>query len=936
MAQVVRTVTVTPATAELAALGDSVRLSAEAVDANGQTVAGAEFSWTSSDSLVATVSAAGLVTAVRNGTTTITATSGSASGNATATVAQVVSAVRVSPGMLVLEVGDTARLEAAGLDARGNEVPDVGFEWSSSDTTVAMVDGSGLARGIRLGAVTVTAASRDLQGSSHVRVLSADPVDNQAAVTAGLPERPFVNATVGGTEGSTETVGSLRLALNPDVFPVIVSQRDMISPVLVAGSTLGEGRVVAFPGQDFLSSGDRATLLGNANADRLLANAVRWAGAKRAEPLRVLVDNQRIADVLEDAGFEEIEVVGSGSSNARNWSAAPLADIDVAVVQANEWGTAHLVEQSVAPLRTFAESGGGLVIAASALHWNWWIEQRHGPLTANVLLRGTGISWNEDSIEEIESASTSFDVRDLIPGTVWTAYVNGAALGADKMALLSSLFQDALELDRTEELDMALTRLVRETPALPTSSAAPEARLAAETGQTLGPFEWPEIHPWAAVFPGEPAADAQRVDATVTVDATWSGFPADGSRYERHLALGFYAPPSALVTIEVPSEHATGDLHVSVGELHDRLIRSAHRVWERAPVLRRTFPLADRHTGITNAYGGSIALIVPADYSGTIPVTVRGAIPMAVYTAGESDATGWHEALDAGAPQAIIRKPGGIRFVISAESARGITDPGEVSAFWDGFQQHHAELAGGPPTGAAENIWIFDPQVGHGYANASWPRINYPLHAEVWILVPGTATGRSWLAVLPDEGPTYPVTPPPNDYSPWVHGVAWWLFGHELGHLWQTEDWGSGKTYAEIGEVAVNLFTMYTLNTYLFGGGDSTLISSPDPAVSTVDHAALAHLRWPTADLFERLSMYRQLVVEFGWSAMKRVFHSYYDPAYPRSTYGGELDGFAIRFSAVVQRDPVGFFRHWEYPLSESAEETIRSFGYEEWLPPGW
>ena len=930
------TVTVTPATAEFNALGATVQLTARVYDQHGQAMAGAAVTWSSGSAGIATVSAAGLVTAARNGTTTITATSGSASGSATATVAQVVAEVRVSPGLLVLEVGDTARLGAAGLDARGNEVSDIGFEWSSSDTTVATVDGSGLVRGFRLGAVTVAAASEDLRDSAQVGVLSRDPVDNHAAVTAGLPDRPFVNETVGGTEGSTETVGTLRMALNPDVFPVIVSQDDMTTAVLVAGSTLGEGRVVAFPGQDFLSSGDRATLLGNASADRLLANAVRWAGAKRAPPLRVLVDNQRIADVLAGAGFEEVEVVGSGSSNVRNWSADALADMDVAVVQTNEWGTAHLVEQSVAPLRTFAESGGGLVVGASALHWSWWIKQRHGPPTANVLLRGTGISWNEDSIDEIESATTAFDVEDLSPAVIWDAYVGGEGLGADKLALLPPLFEGALEFGRTEELDRALTRLVRETPALPTSSAAPEARLAAETGQTLGPYEWPEIHPWAAVFPGEPAAGARRVDANVTVDAAWSGFPADGSRYERHLALGFYAPPSALVTIEVPAEHATGDLHISVGELHDDLDRAALPIWERAPRLRRTFPLANRRTGITNAYGGSIALVVPADYTGTIPVTVRGAIPMAVYTAGESDAAGWHTALDAGAPQAIIRKPGALRFVISTENARGITDPGEVSAFWDGFQQHHAELAGGPPTGIAENIWIFDPQVGYGYANAGWPRINYPLHAEVWVLVPGTATGRSWLAALPDEGPTYHVAPPPSDYSPWEHGVDWWLFGHELGHLWQTEDWGSGINYPEIGEVAVNLFTMYTLNTYLFGGGDSTLISSPDPAVSTVDHAALAHLRWPTADLFERLSMYRQLVVEFGWSSMKQVFHSYYDPAYPRSTYGGGLDGFAIRFSAIVQRDPVGFFRHWEYPLSESAAETIRGFGYEDWLPPGW
>ena len=85
-----------------------------------------------------------------------------------------------------------------------------------------------------------------------------------------------------------------------------------------------------------------------------------------------------------------------------------------------------------------------------------------------------------------------------------------------------------------------------------------------------------------------------------------------------------------------------------------------------------------------------------------------------------------------------------------------------------------------------------------------------------------------------------------------------------------------------------------------------------------------------------RLALYRQLIAEFGWSAMKTVFRSYYDPAYPRSTYGGSLDGFAVRFSAIAQRDLVGFFQHWEYPLSESAAATIQGFGYEPWLPPGW
>ncbi len=799
-------------------------------------MAGAAVTWSSSAAAVATVNASGLVTAVGNGQTTITASAGPAAGSATVTVEQRATTVRVSPRSLVLFVGDTARVVGTALDALGNEMPDAEFEFSSSDATVATVDGTGLVRARAIGAVAVAAALGELRDSAEVSVWSAGPVDHHAALTAGLPERPFVNTTVGGEEGSTRTVGTLRLDLNPDAFPVIVHQGAMGPSVLVAGSILGPGRVVAFSGQDFLGSNERATLVGHEHVDRLLANAVRWTAGDRTVPLRVLADNQRIADALEAQGLEGVDVVGGGrGSRDRDWSANALDGADVAVVQVNEWGTARLAGESVAPLRAFVEGGGGLVIAGSALHWSWWIERDHGPFAGNALLRGTGISWNEDSLDEIESATTRIDLRALTPAIIWGEYLRGGLLNAAQMSLLPPLFNAALELDRRDELDTALVRLVAETPSLPASADAPEARLAADVASSLGPHEWPETHPWATAFPGLPEPSARRESGSVVVDATWGEFPADARRRERHFPLEFYAPPGGLVTISVPSSHATGELAIEVGQEHNDLrpIRE-HAVWRRAPALRRTFKITATETAVTNAYGGSIALVVPGSYRGTIPVSVQGAIPMAVYTADRSSAGEWFARLDAGAPQAIIQKMGGIRFVISAERARGITDPGGVSAFWDGFQRHHAELAGEPVPRAYESIWIFDPQVGYGYANAGWLTINYPLHGEHWVLVPGTAAGGAWLATLPSEGPKPPVYPPPEAYSPAAHGVDWWLFGHELGHQWQTEDWGSGNTSPEIGEVAVNLFVMYTLNKYVFGGSDSTMIGAV-PLSRTVD-----------------------------------------------------------------------------------------------------
>ena len=69
-------VTLSPATTELAALGDTVRLTAEVSDQRGSAMQGHAVAWASGDPLVATVDSSGLVTAAGNGATAITADGG--------------------------------------------------------------------------------------------------------------------------------------------------------------------------------------------------------------------------------------------------------------------------------------------------------------------------------------------------------------------------------------------------------------------------------------------------------------------------------------------------------------------------------------------------------------------------------------------------------------------------------------------------------------------------------------------------------------------------------------------------------------------------------------------------------------------------------------------------------------------------------------------
>ena len=82
----VASVGVTPSTASLLLLGDTVRLQAVARDASGSALSGKAFAWTSSLENVATVSSTGLVTGLANGDAIVTATTDGIAGSASVTV----------------------------------------------------------------------------------------------------------------------------------------------------------------------------------------------------------------------------------------------------------------------------------------------------------------------------------------------------------------------------------------------------------------------------------------------------------------------------------------------------------------------------------------------------------------------------------------------------------------------------------------------------------------------------------------------------------------------------------------------------------------------------------------------------------------------------------------------------------------------------------
>ena len=174
VSQEVSAVAVSPA-ADTLLTGDTLRLAAEATDANGHAVAAAEFSWASSDTLVAAVDDTGLVTGVGAGQAAITAATAGIAGRAGLTiVAPAPTTVAVTPDTVALTaLGQTAQLTAEVRDQAGRVMVGVPVSWSSADTLVAAVDSAGLVTAAGSGATTITAEAGDVSSEATVKVMQS-------------------------------------------------------------------------------------------------------------------------------------------------------------------------------------------------------------------------------------------------------------------------------------------------------------------------------------------------------------------------------------------------------------------------------------------------------------------------------------------------------------------------------------------------------------------------------------------------------------------------------------------------------------------------------------------------------------------------------------------------------------------------------------------
>lgn len=185
VAQVAASIVVEPLPIRLSVIGETIQLTANVLDSNRNPIAGTSVTWSISDTGTATISAQGLVTAVRNGTVRVIASFGSIKKEVTVVVSLTPSRIAIAPGDTTLTVlGEQVRYIATVYDTNDNMIPNPLVNWTSDNPGIASVSDSGVVTALHNGTAGITASSGDVSAIVVVSVLapSKDSSDREILI----------------------------------------------------------------------------------------------------------------------------------------------------------------------------------------------------------------------------------------------------------------------------------------------------------------------------------------------------------------------------------------------------------------------------------------------------------------------------------------------------------------------------------------------------------------------------------------------------------------------------------------------------------------------------------------------------------------------------------------------------------------------------------
>ena len=198
-------IAITPPASPDVAVGATVSLPIAVKNASGQEITGLPVVWSSSDPTVASVQA-GVVTALRIGTTIISGSVGGKTASVTINVKLTASssAARVTVAVAgALAIGDSTPATSSAFDATGNVVTGRPVNWRSGDASIVRVSPSGVVTAVNMGTAAIEAEVDGVVGSATVSVSSTSTsvsaikvtMTDSSAVTLGETAQASATAT---------------------------------------------------------------------------------------------------------------------------------------------------------------------------------------------------------------------------------------------------------------------------------------------------------------------------------------------------------------------------------------------------------------------------------------------------------------------------------------------------------------------------------------------------------------------------------------------------------------------------------------------------------------------------------------------------------------------------------------------------------------------
>lgn len=679
-----------------------------------------------------------------------------------------------------------------------------------------------------------------------------------------------------------------------DAVAIVTCKKGDNRAPFIACAALDKGRLAAVPHDGYFGKE-----MEKGDTIRLIQNLLKWTAGIPAREKTIHIGLRR-QNYLKNE-FQKVKQAYV-DLDGRDWT-QKLSQCDTIIV-----GTHNLSDAEVTALLRYVRNGGGII--AAGLGWAWQgYSAKPGQTLAedfpgNRIFSKAGICWTSGTADKPTGGLLKVDANESVTTNALDAIkiLQRAAVSKGKSKLV--------ELDNVEFILGEATRIVPQADQIlrpelnrllvenagniPVPSKRQPVRTADAAGRVLVTLQTKQAlqadvdnvksHPASAVFPGEVPSSAKRVSRKFTIDTA----------IPRWHSLGLYAAPGEIISVKTDKQNTGQKLEVRIGAHQDKLWHKT--AWRRIPEITKTFPIASTETKAANPFGGLVYIVVPKNCQlGKIDVSVSNAVESPLFMHGKTDLDEWRLNLrQQPAPWAELASS---KFIITlpSDAVRQLDFPDKLMDYWDEVLDACADLGTTPRNRPYAERFVIDEQISAGYLHAGYPIMAPMNFAQV-------STDLAKLRQLGD-----------------------WGMYHELGHNHQVRDW----TYDGMGEVTVNLFSLYCLDKLNPGAPVHGAIT--DEAIKK--HIAKFEQTGVRDGPFMNLVPYVQLQEEFGWEAYKKVFEEYRKLS-PGERAKNDLERrnqWLTRFSRNVNRDLSPFFEYWKIVTSPEARKSLGDL--KPWIP---